>query len=97
MAASVARWTLDGSSTIGGNGTIGNLQSSGGTVAPGNSIGTLNVNGSFAQNGGIYVVEANAQGQSDRVNVTGAATIQGAAVQVLAAPGTYAPARPTRS
>ena len=81
--------TLDGTSTIGGNGTIGGLVSSGGTVSPGNSIGTLNVNGSLAQNGGIYVVEADAAGQSDRINVSGTATIQGTAVQVLAQPGTY--------
>ena len=81
--------TLDGASTIGGDGTIGGLVSSGGTVSPGNSIGTLNVNGSLAQTGGVYVVEANAAGQSDRINVSGAATIQGTAVQVLAQPGTY--------
>ena len=56
-------------------------------LAPGNSIGTLNIGGNFAQNGGTYVVEANAQGQSDRVNVTGTATINGATVQVVAAPG----------
>ena len=43
----------------------------GGTLAPGNSIGTLTVNGNFAQNGGTYVVEVNAAGQSDRINVTG--------------------------
>ena len=81
--------TLDGNSTIGGTGTIGGLVSSGGTVSPGNSIGTLNVSGSLAQNGGVYVVEANAAGQSDRINVSGTATIQGTAVQVLAQPGTY--------
>jgi hypothetical protein len=57
---------------------------------PGNSIGTLNINGSFTQNGGTYVVEANAQGQSDRINVGGIATLNGVAVQVLAAPGNYA-------
>ena len=83
--------TLDGSSTIGGNGTIGGLVSSGGTVAPGNSIGTLNVSGNLVQNGGAYVVEANAAGQSDRINVTGTATIQGTAVQVVAESGSYAP------
>ena len=50
----------------------------------------LNVNGGFTQNGGTYVVEANAAGQSDRINVAGAATINGGAVQLVAAPGTYA-------
>ena len=34
-------------------------------------------------------VEANAQGQSDRVNVSGTATINGATVQLVAAPGNY--------
>ena len=82
--------TLDSAGTIGGNGTIGGLVSNGGTVSPGNSIGTLNVNGSFAHTGGTYLVEANAQGQSDKVNVTGAATINGGTVQVIAATGTYA-------
>jgi autotransporter-associated beta strand protein len=76
--------------TIGGNGTIGGLVSNGSTLAPGNSIGTLTVNGNFAQMGGVYQVEANAQGQSDRINVGGTATISsGATVQVLAQPGNY--------
>jgi len=74
---------------LGGSGTIGGLVANGGTLAPGNSIGTLNISGNFAQNGGTYVVEANAQGQSDRVNVSGTATINGATVQLVAAPGNY--------
>ena len=74
---------------LGGSGTIGGLVANGGMLAPGNSIGALNVSGNFTQNGGTYVVEANAQGQSDRVNVTGTATINGATVQVVAAPGNY--------
>src|SRR5262245_46621328 len=82
--------TLNNVGTIGGNGTIGGLVSSGGILAPGNSIGTLNVNRNFTQNGGTYVVEANAQGRSDRVNVTGTATINGSTVQVVAASGSYA-------
>ena len=81
--------TLDGASTLGGNGTIGGLVSSG-TIAPGNSIGLLTVAGNFTQNGGIYMVEANAQSQADRVNVSGQATINGGTVQVVAASGTYA-------
>ena len=81
--------TLDSASFIGGNGSIGGLTVNGGRVAPGNSIGTLTVNGSFVQNGGTYTVEANAQGQSDRINVNGAATINGGTVQLVAASGTY--------
>ncbi len=76
--------------TLGGNGTIGGSVATVGTVAPGNSIGTLNVSGNFAQQGGVYQVEANAQGQADRVNVGGTAAIEGnSTVQVLAQPGSY--------
>ncbi|MBL0891009.1 MAG: autotransporter domain-containing protein, partial [Gemmatimonadaceae bacterium] len=78
--------------TLGGSGTVGSVTiNAGGTVAPGNSIGTLTVNGSFTQNAGsTYQVEVNAAGQSDRIVATGAATINGGTVQVLAQPGTYA-------
>ena len=80
--------TLNGG-MLGGSGTIGGLVANGGTLAPGNSIGTLNVSGNFTQSGGTYQVEANAQGQSDRVNVSGTATINGGTVQLVAAPGNY--------
>ena len=80
--------TLNGG-MLGGSGTISGLVANGGMLAPGNSIGTLNVGGNFSQSGGTYVVEANAQGQSDRVNVSGTATINGGSVQVAAAPGNY--------
>jgi outer membrane autotransporter protein len=72
-----------------GSGTIGGLNIDGGTIAPGNSIGTLNVNGNFFQAGGVYQVEANAQGQADRINVGGTANIGGGTVQVLAQSGNY--------
>ena len=86
LASSV---TLGSGGLLGGSGTIGGLVSNGATLAPGNSIGTLTVNGNFSQIGGTYVVEANAQGQSDRINVSGTATISGATVQVVAAAGNY--------
>ena len=75
---------------LSGTGSLGGLVTNGGILAPGNSIGTLTVNGNFTQNGGIYQVEANAAGQSDRINVAGTATINGGSVQVLAQNGTYA-------
>jgi YVTN family beta-propeller protein/autotransporter-associated beta strand protein len=76
--------------TLGGNGTIGGNVVNMGTLAPGNSIGLLTVNGSYTQMAGsTYQVEANAQGQADRINVGGAAAIQGGTVQVIAAPGNY--------
>jgi autotransporter-associated beta strand protein len=78
--------------TLGGNGTIGGNVVNAGTLAPGNSIGLLTVNGSYVQAAGsTYQVEANAQGQADRINVGGAAAIQGGTVQVIAQPGNYGP------
>ncbi|TBR28841.1 MAG: hypothetical protein EPO10_10975, partial [Reyranella sp.] len=66
------------SGTMSGIGAIaGNVVNSG-TVSPGNSIGTLNVVGSYTQAAGSsYVVETNAQGQSDLINATGTAVISG--------------------
>jgi fibronectin-binding autotransporter adhesin len=74
-----------------GTGTVGDMLVSG-TIAPGNSIGTLNVAGniSFAA-GSIYEVEANAAGEADRIAASGAATINGGLVQVLAGAGDYRP------
>ena len=82
---------------MGGTGTIGGLVSNGGTLAPGNSIGTLNVSGNFAQLGGVYQVEANAAGQSDRINVGGTATINGARCRRWPSPAPTAAAPPTPS
>ncbi len=77
--------------TLGGNGTIAGSVVNTGTLAPGNSIGLLTVNGSYTQMAGsTYQVEVNNAGQGDRINVGGAAAIQGGTVQVLAAAGSYA-------
>ena len=77
--------------TLGGNGTIAGSVINTGTLAPGNSIGLLMVNGSYTQTAGsTYQVEVNNAGQGDRINVGGAAAIQGGTVQVLAAAGSYA-------
>ncbi|CAD5255324.1 Outer membrane autotransporter protein (fragment) [Bosea sp. 62] len=78
--------------TLGGSGTVGALVvANGGTVAPGNSIGTLKVSGNVAFTAGsTYQVEVNAAGQSDRIIVSGSATISGGTVQVLAENGNYA-------
>jgi autotransporter-associated beta strand protein len=83
--------TMNGG-TLGGSGTIAGLVANAGTIAPGNSIGTLRVSGNLVQAASsTYQVEVNPAGQGDRVNVGGSATINGATVQVLAQPGTYAP------
>jgi autotransporter-associated beta strand protein len=74
---------------LGGNGVIAGLVQTGGVLAPGSSIGTLMVNGNVNVSGGTYQVEVNPQGQSDRVNISGTATISGVTVQVLPQSGTY--------
>jgi outer membrane autotransporter protein len=78
--------------TLTGTGSIGGLSvSGGGIVAPGNSIGTLTIRGNVSFDvDGIYQVNANAAGQSDKINATGTATLTGGTVQVLAQGGSYA-------
>src|SRR5690606_26077215 len=56
-----------------------------------NSIGTLHVGNVGFNPGSIYQVEVNAAGQSDQIVASGAATINGGSVQVLAEAGNYAP------
>ncbi|PTA74486.1 autotransporter serine protease [Serratia sp. Nf2] len=69
---------------VGGSGTVGSLTArQGGTVAPGNSIGTLNVAGNVSfEPGSRYAVEVGANGQSDRIQSSGSATIGGGEVAV---------------
>ncbi|ENZ5483383.1 autotransporter outer membrane beta-barrel domain-containing protein [Serratia marcescens] len=69
---------------VGGSGTVGSLTArQGGTVAPGNSIGTLNVAGNVSfEPGSRYVVEVGPNGQSDRIQSSGSATIGGGEVAV---------------
>ncbi len=79
---------------LGGNGTFTGSVVNNGIVAPGNSIGTLNVSGSYTQSAGAtYQVEANASGQADRINVSGApgTAALGGGVAVMPASGVYAP------
>ena len=82
--------------TIGGSGTIGSLNAqTGSTVAPGlvSPYSTLKVNGAatFAS-GSTFVANVNAAGQNDRLNVGGALTVNGAGVQIAAAPGNFSAA-----
>jgi autotransporter-associated beta strand protein len=86
--------TVGPGGSLSGAGTIfGNVVNNG-TLASGNSIGTLAVNGSYTQAAGSsYTVEANAQGQADRLNVSGApgtATIA-AGTSVFVAPAATGP------
>ena len=84
--------TVNNGGTLGGSGTVGSTTiATGGVLAPGNSIGTLTVNGNvtFAA-GSTYRVEVDPAGNSDRINATGTATINGGTVDVQAGAGTYA-------
>jgi outer membrane autotransporter protein len=86
--------SVNAGGTLMGTGTIGGLEiGSGGIVAPGSSswIGTLRVAGDVSfDEGSIYRVKANAAGQADKIIATGAASIDGGTVQVLAQSGNYA-------
>lgn len=73
-----------------GAGTVGNTIVFG-TIAPGTSIGTLNVADVTFNAGSTYEVEVNAAGQSDRINASGTATINGGTVQVLTGAESYVP------
>ena len=76
---------------LSGTGTIGGDLINTGLLAPGNSIGTMSVTGNYSQTGGTYQAEVNASGQSDRLNVTGTATIgAGSTVSVAPESGIYA-------
>lgn len=81
--------TVNAGGTLGGSGTVGSTTIAGGTLAPGNSIGTLSVNGNLTFSAGsTYAVEVSPSA-SDRVNVTGKATLGGASVAASFEPGTY--------
>lgn len=79
---------LHGNGTIGGNLNV----NSGALLSPGNSIGTINVGGNLTLNSSsITEIEINGTGaasQSDVINVTGSATLDGV-LRVLNLPGDY--------
>lgn len=72
--------------TLGGSGSVGTTTiASGGIISPGNSIGTLTVSGDLSlAPGATYQVEVDGTGNSDRIGVSGRASIAGGAVNVLA-------------
>lgn len=81
--------TVNAGGTLGGSGTVGNTTISGGVLAPGNSIGTLTVQGNLVLNAAAaYMVEVSPT-NADRTNVTGTATLGGAAVNATFAAGSY--------
>ncbi|MBS0653493.1 MAG: autotransporter domain-containing protein, partial [Verrucomicrobia bacterium] len=80
--------SVNGGGTLGGTGTVGDLFNTG-TVSPGNSIGTLNVNGNYTQtSSGHLHIEIDAAGNSDLLNMTGSANLDGA-IDVDPFPGAY--------
>jgi len=81
--------TVNSSGVLGGTGTVGNVAVNGGTLAPGQSIGTLTVAGSLSFTAAsTYLIELSPS-SADRTNVAGAATLGGATVQAVFAPGSY--------
>ncbi|HWK67970.1 MAG TPA: autotransporter domain-containing protein [Rhizobiaceae bacterium] len=76
---------------LGGTGTVGTTYvASGATISPGNSVGTLTVNGDFTQAAdSTYRLEVNPEGQSDLIDVSGTATIEGGTVEVGNLSGSY--------
>jgi autotransporter-associated beta strand protein len=84
---------VESGGSIGGNGVIGGLiVRTNATAAPGNSIGQLQAATTVLfEAGSVYEVEADASGSSDRILASGAATLQGGTVEVLAEVGNYRP------
>ena len=75
--------------TLCGNGSVQDVTNNG-AVAPGNSIGTLVVTGNYTHNAGATLeVEINDTGQSDLVDASGSATINGGSLDIQAEAGTY--------
>ncbi|MGE0503562.1 MAG: autotransporter domain-containing protein [Rhizobiaceae bacterium] len=83
--ATGATFDVNTGGVLGGNGAFGGLNiNAGGTIAPGNSIGTITVAGNVVFNpGSTYEVEVDAAGASDRIDASGAVTINGGTLAVL--------------
>ncbi|MBR1222981.1 autotransporter domain-containing protein [Bradyrhizobium sp. U87765 SZCCT0131] len=81
--------TVNAGGTLGGNGIVGPTTIAGGTLAPGNSIGVLTVQGNLGFSAdSTYRVEVDPL-HADRTNVMGTATLGGATVAAIYAPGSY--------
>src|SRR5262249_45716085 len=84
--------TVNAGGTLGGIGTVGSVSvNSGGTFAPGSGAAgtTMTVGGTLAfQPGAIYLVQVSPSAASS-ATVGGTATLTGASVQAVFAPGSY--------
>lgn len=73
---------------LGGSGSVGAVTNDG-FVSPGNSIDTLTVVGNYSQSpSGSLIIEINDQGQSDKLFVTGSASLDGF-LEVIPLNGSY--------
>jgi outer membrane autotransporter protein len=94
--ASSSSLTIAAGATLGGSGVVPSfVVPSGASVAPGalTSYSTLKVAGTLGfLSGSTYVVEVNAAGASDKIATTGAATLSGGTVNVVASGGNYSTA-----
>ncbi|WP_449101553.1 autotransporter outer membrane beta-barrel domain-containing protein [Pseudomonas veronii] len=79
---------IDQTSLFGGNWDIDGDVTNSGTIRPGNSVGVINIGGDLTlAPTSVYAVEVDANGSSDRVNVTGIARLDGSvAVSSLGTP-----------
>ncbi|MGE6781474.1 autotransporter outer membrane beta-barrel domain-containing protein [Ensifer adhaerens] len=78
---------------LSGSGVVGGLTvNAGGVVSPGSGIAVATVNGDLTlRSGSTYQVDVNAAGQSDRLAVSGALSLEGGSLAVLAGSGVYNP------
>lgn len=79
--------SLSGYGVLGGTGTVGStVVGAGATLSPGNNgIGTLTINGDLtAQSGSTILIEGNGT-TADRIDVTGAATLNGGTLSLVGA------------
>lgn len=90
---SAPNMTIASGAILGGTGTfVGDLANNG-TIKPGaaNAIGTTTVTGNYVHDASaVYEVNTNDAGQSDHIQISGTATINGGTVDVQAANGNYA-------
>ncbi len=80
---------VGGEGRLTGIGTLEEVVVSG-TIAPGLSIGTLHVGDITFNEGSVFEVELNAEGESDQILASGVATINGGTVSALGGAGNYA-------
>ena len=83
--------TFNAGSHLSGTGTVSagaaGTTTMNGVIAPGNSIGTLSIVGNYVQNAGsTYEVEIDADGNSDLIDISGTATLNGGEVVVVPFP-----------